>query len=145
VRSRHGRSTPQPARKDPQRGALQPSTESGHAGALPYDPSIYLGAAAHYRYGRPPYSPLLEQVLSKELGLDGDGRLLDVGCGPGVLTVRLSSFFEEVVGVDPDADMLEEGRQAAGEKGLANIRWVQALAEDLPEAALGPYRLVTFG
>jgi len=26
-----------------------------------------------------------------------------------------------------------------------NIRWVQGLAEDLPAAAPGPYRLVTFG
>ena len=112
---------------------------------MPYDPTTYLGAAEHYRYGRPPYSPLLEQVLSGELDLDGGGRLLDVGCGPGVLAIRLASFFEAVVGVDPDLDMLVEGRRAAAEKGVSNITWVQALAEDLPEAGPGPYRLVTFG
>jgi SAM-dependent methyltransferase len=110
-----------------------------------YDPTIYQGSAAHYRYGRPPYSPELEAVLTKELGLDGSGRLLDAGCGPGILTVRLAPLFEETVGLDPDPDMLAEGRRAATEKGLTNIRWAQALAEDLPEAAPGPYRLVTFG
>jgi SAM-dependent methyltransferase len=110
-----------------------------------YDPTIYEGAAAHYRYGRPPYSPRLEKVLAEELDLDGTGRLLDGGCGPGILTVRLAHLFDEAVGLDPDAAMLAEGERVARERGIENIRWVQALAEDLPEAAPGPYRLVTFG
>lgn len=112
---------------------------------MPYDPTIYLGSAAHYRSGRPAYSPDLEALLSRETGLDGSGRLLDVGCGPGVLTVRLAHLFDAAVGLDPDADMLAEGRRAAAEQGITNIRWVQGLAEDLPAAAPGPYRLVTFG
>jgi hypothetical protein len=41
--------------------------------------------------------------------------------------------------------MLAEGRRAAQEKGVTNVRWAQALAEDLPGAAPGPYRLATFG
>jgi len=109
-----------------------------------YDPTLFEGAAAHYRYGRPPYSPQLEAVLTEELELGGSGRLLDGGCGPGILTVRLAHLFEEAVGLDPDAAMLAEGRRVADERGIANIRWVQAVAEDLPEAAPGPYRLVTF-
>jgi SAM-dependent methyltransferase len=112
---------------------------------MPYDPTIYEGAAAHYRRGRPPYSPQLEPVLTKELGLDGSGRLLDGGCGPGILTVRLAHLFEEAVGLDPDPAMLAEGRRVAAERGIANIAWVHARAEELPEAAPGPYRLVTFG
>jgi SAM-dependent methyltransferase len=110
-----------------------------------YDPTIYLGAAAHYRYGRPEYSPELEEFLTQQVGLDGTGRLLDVGCGPGVLTVRLADLFAEAVGLDPDADMLVEGGRAAEVRGARNIRWVRGLAEDLPAAAPGPYRLVTFG
>jgi SAM-dependent methyltransferase len=112
---------------------------------VPYDPTIYLGAAPHYRSGRPPYSPELEAVLTREAGLDGTGRLLDAGCGPGVLTVRMAHLFEQAVGLDPDAGMLAEGRRAAGENAAGNIRWVQGLAEDLPAVAPGPYRMVTFG
>src|SRR5437763_8066194 len=92
---------------------------------VPYDPTIYLGSAAHYRYGRPAYSPELEAVLTQETCLDGNGWLLDVGCGPGVLTVRLAHLFERVVGLDPDANMFAEGCRAAEEKGIMNIRWVQ--------------------
>ena len=81
-----------------------------------YDPTIYDGAAVHYRCGRPAYSPGLEALLAKELGLDGSGRLLDVGCGPGILTVRLAHLFEEAVGLDPDPEMIAEGRRAAEER-----------------------------
>jgi SAM-dependent methyltransferase len=112
---------------------------------VPYDPTIYLGSAAHYRSGRPAYSPELEAFLTQQAGLDGNGRLLDAGCGPGVLTVRLAHLFSQAVGLDPDADMLAEGCRAAAEKGIMNIGWVQGLAEDLPAVAPGPYRLVTFG
>ena len=64
--------------------------------------------------------------------------LLDAGCGPGILTTRLASYFDEVVGLDPDADMLAEGRAFASASGITNIEWVQARAEDLPAAAPGP-------
>jgi SAM-dependent methyltransferase len=110
-----------------------------------YDPSFYAGAAIHYRCGRPAYSPQLEALLAAELGLDGSGRLLDVGCGPGILTVRLAHLFERAVGLDPDPAMIAEGRRAARERDIANITWIRARAEELPGAAPGPYRLVTFG
>ena len=110
-----------------------------------YDPSFYDGAAVHYRCGRPPYSPWLEALLAEELGLDGSGRLLDVGCGPGILTVRLARLLEAAVGLDPDPAMIAEGRRAAQERGIANITWIQGRAEELPAVAPGPYRLVTFG
>jgi SAM-dependent methyltransferase len=116
-----------------------------HPAVVTYDATIYQGAAAHYRQGRPPYSPELEAVLTEALDLDGSGRLLDAGCGPGILTVRLAHLFEDAVGLDPDPAMLAEGRRVAAERGIANIGRVQALAEDLPDAAPGPYRLVSFG
>jgi SAM-dependent methyltransferase len=112
---------------------------------VPYDPTIYRGSARHYRGGRPPYAPDLEAVLTREAGLDGTGRLLDAGCGPGVLTVRLAAQFAAAIGLDPDPDMLAEGRGAAEARGLTSIQWVQGRAEDLPAVAPGPYRLVTFG
>jgi SAM-dependent methyltransferase len=110
-----------------------------------YDPSFYEGAAVHYRCGRPPYSPQLEALFAEELSLDRCGRLLDVGCGPGILTVRLAHLFEAAVGIDPDPAMIAESRRAAQERDIANITWIQGRAEELPTVAPGPYRLVTFG
>jgi SAM-dependent methyltransferase len=83
--------------------------------------------------------------MVREIGLDGHGRLLDVGCGPGILTTRLAPYFEAAVGLDPDADMLAEGQKAAFAAGLTNITWVRATAEELPGVATGQFRLITFG
>jgi cyclopropane fatty-acyl-phospholipid synthase-like methyltransferase len=85
---------------------------------VPYDPTIYLGSAAHYARGRPPYSTALASTLAAGVGLDGSGRLLDVGCGPGILVNQLAEYFSDVVGLDPDADMLAETARRAAEAGI---------------------------
>src|SRR6185437_10713790 len=112
-------------RSTPRCRARQAPPLASHATELtvPYDPTIYAGAAAHYRPGRPPYSPQLEAVLAETFDLDGTGRLLDGGCGPGILTIRLAHLFQEAVGLDPDPGMLAEGQRVARERGIANIRW----------------------
>jgi SAM-dependent methyltransferase len=112
---------------------------------LPYDPTIYLGAARHYIRGRPAYSAELVATLARELGLDHGRRLLDMGCGPGVLALELASHFDKVIGLDPDAEMLAEGARRAAEAGVTNIRWIQSVAEDLPLLGLGELSVVTFG
>ncbi len=112
---------------------------------MPYDPTIYRGSARYYAPGRPPYSRELVSTLTDEVGLDGSGRLLDVGCGPGILTVELAPSFDEAIGLDPDADMLREGARRAREAGVDNVRWVEAVAEAIPTLDLGTFKLVTFG
>jgi ubiquinone/menaquinone biosynthesis C-methylase UbiE len=91
-----------------------------------------------------PYAPNLADRLTEILSLDGHGRLLDVGCGPGLLTLLLAKSFDEAVGVDPDPGMLAEAERRANEAGITNIRWVKARAEELP-AELGTFRVATFG
>ena len=114
-------------------------------GGLPYDPTLYQGSAPYYARGRPPYSRELVATLTAEVGLDGSGRLLDVGCGPGILTVELAPSFEDAIGLDPDAEMLAEGARRAWAAGVDNISWVEAVAEAIPTLDLGPCKLVTFG
>lgn len=48
-------------------------------------------------------------------------RVLDVGCGPGSITVDLAARIApgEVVGVDTSAAVLDVARQAAQDAGLA--------------------------
>jgi SAM-dependent methyltransferase len=107
-----------------------------------WDPTLYAGSAAYYSQGRVPYTQELVDKLVDELSLDGTGRLLDVGCGPGSLTLLLAPFFEHATGLDPDPDMLGEGARQAVAAGITNIDWVQSRAEDLP-AYLGTFRVTT--
>ncbi|MDQ7807882.1 class I SAM-dependent methyltransferase [Amycolatopsis sp. A133] len=111
--------------------------------AWEWDPSLYSGSAGYYARGRVAYPPELAAAFAAELGLDGSGRLLDVGCGPGSLTLLLARSVEEAVGLDADGDMLAEAGRLAADAGIGNCRWVHRRAEDLP-AGLGRFRLVTF-
>ncbi|WCN81337.1 class I SAM-dependent methyltransferase [Micromonospora sp. LH3U1] len=108
-----------------------------------WDETLYAGSASHYSIGRLPYPPSLAEAIGTALDLDGTGRLLDVGCGPGSVTLLLAPLFEAAVGVDADQDMLVEARRRADEVGATNVAWRHLRAEALP-ADLGTFRVVTF-
>ncbi|MDX3314385.1 class I SAM-dependent methyltransferase [Streptomyces sp. NPDC054884] len=107
-----------------------------------WDSSLFRGSAAYYERGRLPYAPGFAETVADALGLDGRGRLLDVGCGPGIVLIALAPYFAEAVGVDPDEAMLAAARRRAVRHGVA-ARWTAARAEDLP-AGLGEFRAVVF-
>jgi SAM-dependent methyltransferase len=104
-----------------------------------WDETLYAGSAAYYARGRFAYPPQLADALRDALSLDGTGRLLDVGCGPGPLTRLLAPLFAEAVGIDADAAMVAE----AAARAPANARFVHMRAEALP-GGLGTFRAATF-
>lgn len=112
---------------------------------MEYDPTQFIGTARYYLRGRAPYSAQLGDVLARELGLDGTGRLLDVGSGPDTVGVQLAPLFEQVTLLEPDADMLAEAQANAAAAGLTAVDFVRATAEDLPGLRMPPMRVVTFG
>jgi SAM-dependent methyltransferase len=83
--------------------------------------------------------------MAGELSLDGTGQLLDVGCGPGVLVLPLAWLFDRVMALDPEPGMLRAGQRRCEQAGVANVRWVQGVAEDIAALNLGSCRAVTFG
>jgi len=61
-------------------------------------------------------------------------RLLDVGCGPGTITLGLAAAVSpaEVTGVDIEETVLQRARDAAHEANASNVRFEQASATQLP-------------
>ncbi len=104
-----------------------------------WDPTLYDGSAQFYSRGRMPYPQALADALRDELALDGTGRLLDVGCGPGKLTTVLAPLFAEVIAIDADAAMVAEASQHAP----ANATFRELRAEELP-ADLGTFDVIAF-
>lgn len=75
---------------------------------------------------RAPYAPALFDFLLRQV--NGRGRALDLGCGPGKVAASLAEHFDEVVALDPSAAMIAAGRASdAGRHG--NIAWVLDTAE----------------
>jgi SAM-dependent methyltransferase len=108
-----------------------------------WNESLYAGSAPYYSSGRVPYPAELAEVLAAEISLDGSGRLLDVGCGPGSLTLLLVPRFASAVGIDADPGMIAEAAAQARRAGCARVAWRQMRAEELP-GGLGTFRLITF-
>src|SRR5580698_7341541 len=109
-----------------------------------FDPQAFEGTAEYYAVGRPPYSAQLAETMARELSLDGTGQLLDVGCGPGVLVLALAQLFDHVTALDPGPGMLQAGKRRCEQAGVANVAWVQGVAEDIATMNLGSWRAVTF-
>lgn len=111
----------------------EPSTPTPVASSdWSWDPSLYAGSAAFYVQGRVAYPPELPDKLASALDLDGSGRLLDVGSGPGSLTLPLAPLFADATGVDADAAMLAVAADEAARRGIDNVHWRLLRAEDLP-------------
>lgn len=109
-----------------------------------YDPTLFQGAAWYYARYRSKYPQALFDLLTDIFKLDGTGRLLDLGCGAGLVGIPFSDRFAEVVGLDPDPEMLKEAEDQATEVGATNIRWIHDRAESISQE-LGKFQIVTMG
>jgi ubiquinone/menaquinone biosynthesis C-methylase UbiE len=106
----------------------------------------FASAASYYAQYRPFYPEALVGDIADFFRLTKDNRVLDIGSGTGQLAIQLSRFCKEVVAVEVDADMIEEGKKLCQQHSVENIRWVHSGAEDLPaESGLGQFRLASFG
>lgn len=110
-------------------------------------PDLFASAAPYYSRYRPQYPEAFFQHVVERFDLNGAGRLLDLGCGTGQLTIPFAPHFTEVVGLDPDPAMLAEAAEAARRVGVANARWVLGRDSDLERLGgeLGQLRLAVFG
>src|SRR5262245_48158781 len=88
----------------------------------PYDPQRFSSTIPHYIAGRPTYAPRLIARLALETGLGGSSRVLDLGCGPGSVTLPLARHAGTTIGMDPDAAMIAAAREAATAAGIA-VDW----------------------
>lgn len=96
-----------------------------------------------YESARQPYGKEFFATVASEMMFDRTQRLLDVGTGPGVLALGFAPYFREVVGLDPEAAMLDAARQAAERSGVA-LRLIEGKIESLPND-IGEFDVVAIG
>src|SRR5579862_5172433 len=88
---------------------------------------------AEYRYR--PTEAFLEQ-LATHLGWSTSDRILDLGAGPAHVSLRLAPFVGDVVVMDPEPAMLEEGRRRASAAGVDNLTFLLGGSDDLARLPL---------
>jgi ubiquinone/menaquinone biosynthesis C-methylase UbiE len=62
------------------------------------------------------------------------GRLLDIACGPGVVTAAIAAGAACVIGLDATDAMLERAKARCANAGLGNVTFQRGDAENLPFA-----------
>ncbi|HEX5166268.1 MAG TPA: methyltransferase domain-containing protein [Thermomicrobiales bacterium] len=82
--------------------------------------------------GADPQQQAMRRVFLSDIAFPDGARVLDVGCGTGVLTRVIAGWpgVAEVVGVDPAPSLLEKARGLAA--GLTNLTFEVADGRELP-------------
>lgn len=96
-----------------------------------FQPHRFRTAASHYLAGRPAYAPRLIEHVRRFVGLSRADRVLDLGCGPGMLAGAFARLAGEVVAMDPEPEM---GRSFQWMDRPATLRSLEALVE--PDGAV---------
>lgn len=108
-----------------------------------FDPRRFQTTVPYYTRYRLGYPPLLIRRVIERVGLTPGDPVMDLGCGPGLLTVQFAKEGMSVAGVDPEPKMLEDAAKAAEDAGV-NVTLRQGSSFDLP-TGIGPFKLVTMG
>lgn len=97
---------------------------------------------AEYRY-RP--SEAFVRRLAGHLDWSRSDRVLDLGAGPAHVSLRLAPFVGEVVVMDPEEAMIEEGRRRAAASQIDNLSFIVGGSDDLARLSpdLGEFAAVT--
>jgi len=103
----------------------------------------FASTVAYYESARPPYGAGFFAAVAEQLGLDQSQRLLDVGSGPGILSIGFAPYCGQVLGVDPEPAMIEAARAAAKRAGV-KATFIEGRFEDAA-AKLGAFDIVTIG
>ena len=109
---------------------------------IDYGADLFKGTAWYYARYRPLYPASLVRYIVDKFSLDGEGRLLDLGCGTGQLALRFQDWFDDIVGIDPEPEMLDEARRLSIDNRVDNVQWLQGKAEEQAND-LGTFRLIT--
>lgn len=80
-------------------------------------------------------SVLTPSIIGMLPGDASSAKVLDVGCGTGVLGRTVAPLVRSVVGVDPSVRSIEIARSRSRQQGVANIEW---LAVDVETLAIKP-------
>jgi SAM-dependent methyltransferase len=108
-------------------------------GQRPFQQAAWFYAECRYRPGEAFF-----RLLAAHLGWTASDRILDLGAGPAHVSLRLAPFVGEVVALEPEEAMLDEGRRRVDAARADNVSLVLGGSDDLGELSplLGEFTAV---
>jgi ubiquinone/menaquinone biosynthesis C-methylase UbiE len=108
-----------------------------------FDPRRFRTTVPYYARFRLGYPEALIARAIEIVGLKPGDKVMDLGCGPGLLAILFARARMAVTAVDPEPEMLAAAEAGAREAGVA-LDFRLGSSFDLP-SGIGPFRLVTMG
>ena len=84
----------------------------------------------------------LSFIVEKTQGL-ADKKIVDIGCGGGILAESMAKLHANVTGIDLAQDSLDVAKLHALESGLSNVNYQNIKAEDFAEQNTEQFDVVT--
>jgi len=106
---------------------------------------FFSGKAGYYSRYRRGYPAGIFDAIIAGFGLTPSSEILDLGCGTGNVAIPLAERGFHVHAVDPEPEMLAEGRRRSRISGSCRIGWHLGADSTLTGLALPPLRLCTMG
>jgi cyclopropane fatty-acyl-phospholipid synthase-like methyltransferase len=73
--------------------------------------NFFKGTSQYYANYRPTLPQQVVDYIAEQFKLNGEGILLDIGCGTGQSSIPLAPLFEKTIAFDIDAEMLFEAKK----------------------------------
>jgi SAM-dependent methyltransferase len=114
-------------------------------GTPPEKTGFFCGKAGYYaRYRRGYPTGVFDTIVSR-FALTPSAEILDLGCGTGNVAIPLAERGFRVHAIDPEPEMLLEGRKRESAAHSCGITWQLGSDTSLGELILPPFRLCTMG
>jgi ubiquinone/menaquinone biosynthesis C-methylase UbiE len=110
---------------------------------VPYEPRRFQSAVPYYERYRLGYPERLIARVVALLALSRGDAVLDLGCGPGSLSVPFAKAGMAVTAADPEPEMLAAAESAAKAAAVPLTLWRGGSYDLTPQ--MGPYRMVSIG
>lgn len=108
-----------------------------------YGDELFAGTALFYSRYRPLYPASLIRFLIQRFALDGTGQMLDLGRGDGRLALRFVDWFEKIMGIDQEAEMIQQAIHLQQETRFSNTKWFLGDLENYNTNHKEKFKLVT--
>ena len=105
---------------------------------------MFQDTAPYYSSYRFPYPDELFQHIVQSFHLDKNSQVLDLGCGTGNLSIPLASYCQNVIGMDPDPEMLREAKRLASLAQVENLELVLGSSWEITND-MGPFQTTIMG